>query len=404
MAHVHHRLVSFVEFCAKLTNSRLQTSHSTVSETKLASASATDCKREEAIDGRLCNDPHYLQCLACLLTYITQSLLHLISDSYQEISVDPFLFVFYIRNTLSDRAAMKSSAALSLLFLIPSIRAAALPQLVGSELESTSSSVKRDLSGNLAPRSPQPGSSELEDEGSESDNLPEAATLMADDPSLHPSSNLERDLPARSPQGPASNPGEFTDVGLSRVNPANHHSSEDSSSSSADNDPGLYTIVGGAKGVDPSSIDGASKMAHDGRHRMMEDEAEKEHHRPYSGSHHHWNGTHRKDGILAEFNSHGEHIVVYNGTHYPNGTSYSPANKTMDGGEILEEVVVDGDEVVVYNHTRHHHNRTGGPMATATGVWLPSGTAWIPSVTGKQHHRHHPKIPSEGDPGFEGPE
>ena len=347
---------------------------------------------------------------AYLLTYITvfsAPHLRILVDSYQEISVDLFLFVFFICNTLSDRAAMKSSAAVSLLFLIPSIRAAALPQLVGYELESTSSSVKRDLSGNLAPRSPQPGSSELGDEGSESENLPEAVTSMADDPSLHPSWNLERDLSARSPQGPASNPGEFTDVGLSRVNPANHHSSEDSSSSSADNDPGLYTIVGGAKGVDPSLIDGASKWAHDERHRMMEDEAKMEHHRHYSGSHHHWNGTHRKDGILTEFNSHGEHIVVYNGTHYPNGTSYSPANKTMDGGEMLEEVVVDGDEVVVYNQTRHHYyygNHTGGPMATATGVWLPSGTAWIPSGTGRPHHRHHRKIPGEGDPGFEGPE
>ena len=275
-----------------------------------------------------------------------------------------------------------SSAALSLLFLLPSIHAAALPQLIGAELESTSSSLKRDTSDNLVPHSPQPG-------------LPEAVASMTDDLSLNPSSNLKRDLSARSPQGPASNPGEFTDVGLSRVNPANHHSSADSPSSSST--------------PDGQEMDAASKMSHDGHREwddMVGEDAKTEHH-----GHHDWNGTHhehRKDGILAEFNSHGEHIVVYNGTSYPNGTSYSPANETMDGGKMLEAVVVDGDEVVVYrqpwNETRHHHqNHTGGgPMPTATGVWLPSGTGWIPSATGMPRH-HHRKVPSAADAGFRGP-
>ena len=237
---------------------------------------------------------------------------------------------------------------------------------------------------------------------------------MTDDPSLHASSNIKRELSARSPQGPASNPGEFTDVGLSRVNPANHGSSAgSSSSSSADDSQKLYTIT---SGFDSKIAHEALKMSQDGspgRDLMMGDEAKMEHHRHHNGSHHRtWNGTrhdHRKDGILAEYNTHGEHIVVYNGTHYSNGTSYSPANETMDGGKMLEKVVVDGDEVVVYqqpwndtrHHRHHHHNHTGGPMPTATGVWLPSGTAWIPSGTGRPHH--HRKVPSAAYAGFRGP-
>ncbi len=296
---------------------------------------------------------------------------------------------------------MKPSTVLSLLFLLPGIRGAALPQLIGSELESTSSPLKRDASGNLAPRSPQPGSSEQEDDGGKSDVLPEASASMTDDPSLDPSLKLE----PRNPQGPASNPGEFTDVGLSRVNPANHDFSADSSSSSSsstDDGQELYTITAGSKGFDASLISKISHERHPGWDVMEGDDAKDEHRRHRSGSH----DEHRKDGILAEFNSHGEHIVVYNGTHYPNGTSYSPANETMDGGKMLEEVVVAGDEVVVYrqpwNDTHHHHhNHTGAPMATATGVWLPSGTGWIPSGTGQP--RHHRKVPSAAYAGFRGP-
>ena len=309
------------------------------------------------------------------------------------------LQLLYLRNTLFARAAMKSSAAFSLLFLVPSIRAAAVPQLIGSELESTSSSLKRDISGNLAPRSPQPGSSDLGYEGSKPEFLPGVAG--ADDPSLDVSLNLNRDLSARSPQGPASNPGEFTDVGLSRVNPANHHSSADSSSSSsADNGQDLYTVTAGSKGFHSNLIKEALEKSRDGargRKFMMGDDAKLEHHRHHG---------HRKDGILNEFNSHGEHIVVYNGTHYANGTSYSPPNATMDGGKMLEKVVVDGDEVVVYrqpwNHTHHHHhNTTGGAAPTATGVWLPSGTGWIPSSTGRP--LRHRKVPSAAYAGFRGP-
>lgn len=267
---------------------------------------------------------------------------------------------------------MKSSATLSLLFLLPSIRAAAVPQLIGSELESTSSSLKRDASGNLAPRSAQPGSSEL-------------GSYITDDPSLGPSSDSKQHLSARGPQGPDSNPGEFIDIGLSRENPRNHHSSADSSSSSS------------------SSADDDKKMSHEGPPDwdvMMGDDGKSEHHR-------HHNGSRRKEGILTEFNSHGEHIVVYNGTHYPNGTHYSPANETMNGGQMLEALVVAGDEVVVYrqpwNDTRHHHhhNHTGGAGPTATGVWLPSGTGWIPSSTGRP--RHHRKVPSAAYAGFRGP-
>ncbi|CAD6583434.1 MAG: hypothetical protein ASARMPRED_001318 [Alectoria sarmentosa] len=301
---------------------------------------------------------------------------------------------------------MKSSVAISLLFLLPSIHAAALPQLVGDELESTSSSQKRDASGNLAPRSPKPG---FLNEDSEHEYLPEAAASRTDDPSLDPSLNLKRDLTARSPQGPASNPGEFTGVGLSRVNPANHDLSTDSSSSSSsvDNGQDFYTIKGGFG----HSVD-SSKMAHDGAPRkdhMMGDDAKMEYHRHHNGTHHRWNGTHhehRKDGILAEYDSHGEHIVVYNGTQYPNGTNYNPANETMDGGKMIAEVIIDGDEVVVYhqlwNETHHHHhNHTGGPMPTATGLWLPSGTGWIPSATGAPHH--HRKVPSAAYAGYRGP-
>lgn len=305
---------------------------------------------------------------------------------------------------------MKTSAALSLLFLLSNIRAAAVPKLIGSELESTSSSLKRDSSGNLTPRSPQPESSELD-------------AYMTDDPSLVPSSDLKQDLSARSPQGPDSNPGEFIDIGVSRANPGNHHSSADSSfSSSTENGQENDTVMAGSKDSDPSPVDGVSRKSHD-RHRppMMEDGDKFEHHRHYNdsrhhhnGSHHHdWNGTHhghRKDGILAEYNFPGEHVVVYNGTHYPNGTKYSPANETRDGGELLGEFVASGDEVVVYrqpwNESRHHHHHHHynysvllGP--TATGAWLPSGTGWIPSGTGRP--RHHRKVPSAAFAGFRGP-
>lgn len=333
--------------------------------------------------------------------------LHMIDSLFSTLHRNPrciSIHFIHLRNTLSDRAAMKSSAALSLLFFLPSIRAAAVPQLVGSELESTSSTLKRGTSGNLTPRSAQPGTSEVGYTGSKPE-LPQGIAVT-DDPSLDAPLDLERDLTARSPQGPASNPGEFIDPDLSRVNPANHDSSTDSSSSStADDGEKLYTITAGSTGFDPSLISGASKDEHLGRKLLMGDYAKAEHHH-----YHGWNRTHhanRTDGVLEEFNSHGEHIVVYNGTHYPNGTSYSPANKTMDGGKLLEKVVVAGDEVVVYsqpwNRTshHHHHNHTGGASPTATGVWLPSGTGWIPSAT--ERPRHHRKVPSAAYAGFRGP-
>lgn len=288
---------------------------------------------------------------------------------------------------------MKSSAALSLLFFLPSIRAAAVPQLVGSELESTSSTLKRDTSGNLTPRSPQPGSSELEFQGSKPNKSPETAVSLTDDPSLGLSTNSERDLSTRDPQGPASNPGEFTDVSLSRVNPAN----QDSSSVNGEK---LYTAKAGVGSI-KEALD-KLRDEHPGRKLLMGDDEKSEHHRHHDSNRTH--AAHRKDGILAEFNSHGEHIVVYNGTHYPNGTKYSPTNETMDGGQLLEETVVAGDEVVVYsrpfNRTRHHnhHNHTGGAAPTATGVWLPSGTGWIPSSTGRPK-----KVPSAAYAGFRGP-
>ena len=283
--------------------------------------------------------------------------------------------MYYTCNTLSDCAAMKSLATLSLLFLLPSIHAAALPHLIGSELESTSSSLKREASGKLVPRSPHPAAS------------------MTDDPSLDPSSKVMKDLSARSPQGPASNPGEFTDVGLSRYNPANRHAYSSSAGAGQD----MYTVTVEA---DP------------GKESMMVEGAKIGNHTHYNSSHNHKaNSTipgHRNDSILTEFNAHGEHFVVYNGTHYPNGTSYSPANKTANGGVILGDVIVAGDEVVVYSqprnetrHHRHHHNQTEGDMPTATGFWLPSGTGWIPS--GKGRPRNQRKVPRPGYAGFRGP-
>lgn len=278
---------------------------------------------------------------------------------------------------------MKSSAALSLLFLFPTLHAAALPQTIGSELESTTSTLKRDASGKLVPRFPRSGKT-----------LREAVISMTDDPPLGPSSNLKRELSARGPQGPVSNPGEFTGFDLSRANPANHHTSSNSSSSSP---------------ADTVNVD----RPPEGEDIMVEDIEVKYHGHHNSSRHRAWNSTyqeHHKEGILTEFNSHREHIVVYNGTHYPNGTSYSPANKTVNGGEILEKVVVAGDEVVVYrqpwNETRHHrhHRHNGTVESTApstTGVWLPSGTAWIPSGTGLP--RSHRKVPGPGDAGFRGP-
>ena len=273
---------------------------------------------------------------------------------------------------------MKFSAALYFLFFLSGIHAAAVPQLIGLEIESTSSSLKRDASGNLVPRSPRLGSSKSENGRTKRGILPDAAVPMADDPSLDPSSIMKRDIIARQPQGPASNPGEFTDVGLPRASVANYGSSANSSA---------------GNGGPP----GEGSM-------MVEVEPQR---------HHKWNSTrhkHRKEGILTEIYSHGEHIVVYNGTHYPNGTSYNPANETIDGAKLLEKVVIDGDEVVVYrepwntthhHHHRHHNNSTGGPMPTATGVWLPSGTGWIPSGTGRP--RHHRKVPSPAYAGFRGP-
>ena len=271
---------------------------------------------------------------------------------------------------------MKYWVNISWLFLFPSIHAAALPQLIRDELESTSSPLKRDAQGNLATRSPKPDFAEPESKSSKREYLPEAVASLTDDPSLDPFSNLKRDLSSRSPQGPRSNPGEFIGVGISRANPANHDTSSGSSSSSSS-----YS---------------------------EEDDGEKRHHRHHNSSHHYGlNGTHRehrKTGILAELNSHGEHIVVYNGTHFSNGTRYSPANTTMNGAKLINETVIDGDEIAIYRkpfNRHHHHNLTGGPMPTATGLWLPSGTGWIPSSTGKP--RHHRKVPSQDLAGFRGP-
>ena len=244
---------------------------------------------------------------------------------------------------------MKPSVAFSLLFLLPSIRAAALPQLVGDELESTSSSQKRDDSGNLAPRSPEP---DFLNKDNKDTYLAEAGPIKIDDSSRDNFLDLERDLSARSPQGPPSNPGEFTDVGLSRVNSAHHGSSADSSSlSSAGNGP------------EPDhNLDGEFlKMSGDGPPEMdlmMEDDPKMGDHRHHNGSHH--NGTH--------------HHHEWNGTH--------PAWNATD-------------------HHHHGHNDTWGPMPTATGAWFPSGTAWIPSGTGTP--RHHRKVPSAAYAGFQGP-
>lgn len=306
-------------------------------------------------------------------------------DLFQDVSIRFLVCIYPICNIHSRLTNMKISVAISLLFLLPSIRAAALPQLIGDELESTSSPLNRDARGNLAPRSPKPDFAELDHKSNKREALPKAVTSMADDPSLDPSFNLKRDVSSRSPQGPASNPGEFIGVGISRVNPANR----DTSSGSSD--------------------------------LLMEDDGEMRQHRHYNSSHHHrLNGKHRehqKTGILAELNSHGEHIVVYNGTHFSNGTRYSPANITIDGGKLINKTVIDGDEIAVYREpfNRHHHhhpqNLTGGlmptptgefmPTPTPTGVWLPSGTGWIPSGTGRP--RHHRKVPSQALAGFEGP-
>ena len=307
---------------------------------------------------------------------------------------------------------MKSSVAISLLFLLPRIRAAALPQLIGDELESASSPLKRDAQGNLIPRSPKPDFAELEYKSSKREILPEAVVAMTDDPSLDPSSNLKRDLSSRGPQGPASNPGEFIGVGISRVNPANHHtssgSSSSSSSSSEEDNQGINAVTNGAGVVVPSFVGEIGPPARD---LLMEDDGEMRHHRHHNSSYHHkMNGTHRehrKAGILAELNTHGEYIVVYNGTHFSNGTRYSPANTTIDGAKLINETVIDGDEIAVYrepfnrHHHHHPHNLTGGLMPTATGVWLPSGTGWIPSGTGRPHH--HRKVPSQALAGFRGP-
>ena len=294
---------------------------------------------------------------------------------------------------------MKSWVTISWLFLLPSIRAAALPQLIGDELESTSSPLKRDVQGNLATRSPKPDFAEPESTGSKREFLPEAVASMTDDPSLGPSSNLKRDLSARSPQGPDSNPGEFIGVGISRANPANHHTSSGSSSSSSSEE--------GNRGVDGVNNDSKVVVPI----VVTEDDGETRHHRHHNSSHHYKvNGTHREHrepGILGEFNSHGEHIVIYNGTHFPNGTRYSPANTTLDGGKLINETVIAGDEIAVYrepfnrHHHHHPHNFTGGPMPTPTGVWLPSGTGWIPSSTGRP--RYHRKVPSQDLAGFRGP-
>ena len=307
---------------------------------------------------------------------------------------------------------MKSLVAISLLFLLPSIRAAALPQLIGDELESTSSHFKRDARGNLAPRSPKPDFAELGYKGSKREALPKAVTSMADDPSLDPSFNLKRDVSSRSPQGPASNPGEFIGVEISRVNPANRDtssgSSSSSSSSSEEDNRGMGAVTNDSRVVVPIFIGEIGPPARD---LLMEDDGEMRQHRHYNSSHHHrLNGTHRehrKTGILAELNSHGEHIVVYNGTHFSNGTRYSPASTTIDGGKLINKTVIDGDEIAVYREpfNRHHHhhpqNLTGGLMPTPTRVWLPSGTGWIPSSTGRP--RHHRKVPSQTLAGFRGP-
>ena len=256
------------------------------------------------------------------------------------------LFINFTCGTLSDRAAMKSSATLSLLFLLPSIHALALPQLFDSP------------------------------------------------------STVERDLSARSPQGPTSNPGEFTGFDLSRANPANHPK---------------HSGTAGTGGQEDVNTNGGSYDSPPSREVVMLEVAH--HHNNNSSRHHRWNSTrhaHRKEGILTEFNAHGEHIVVYNGTHFPNGTSYSPANTTANGGTLLGEVVRAGDEIAVYrqpwNATRHHrhhhhHNQTVESNATpTTGIWLPSGTAWIPSSTGTGlPGRHHRKVPSSELAGFEGP-
>ena len=294
---------------------------------------------------------------------------------------------------------MKYSVTISLLFLLPSIRAAALPQLVSDELESTSSPLKRDAQGNLAPRSREPGFADPKSKGNKREVLSEAVASMADDPSLDPSSLLKRGLYSRSPQGPDSNPGEFIGVEYSRVNPANHHTSSGSSSSSSsgEGNRGIGGVTNDSNVVVPIVV--------------TEDDGEMRHHRHHNSSHHYGlDGTHREHrepGVLGELNAHGEHIVIYNGTHFSNGTRYNPANTTIDGGKLINETVIAGDEIAVYrepfnrHHHHHPHNLTGGPMPTATGVWLPSGTGWIPSSTGRP--RHHRKVPSQDLAGFRGP-
>ena len=173
---------------------------------------------------------------------------------------------------------MKSSGSLSLFLLLPSIHAAALPQLIGNGLASTLSSLKRDTSGNLAPRSPQPG-----------DIPPQAAASITDDPSLDPSSFINRAISARSPQGPDSNPGEFTGFDLSRNNPANHHPSSGPSSSAGSSED-RHNVTVDTNAVDPNAVDGTSGRHHDrapGREVMTVEGQEMGHHRYHNASRHH---------------------------------------------------------------------------------------------------------------------
>lgn len=204
---------------------------------------------------------------------------------------------------------MRSSVALSLLFLLPSIRAAALPQLVGDELESTSSSQKRDALGNLTPRSPESG---LLNKDSKDESLVKADASTIDDPSLGHSLNLERDISARDPQGTTSNPNSA------------------SLPSSADDDQEIDALD-----------EEFSKMSEDGPSGidlMMEDDSKVEHHLHHNGSHH--NGTHhhhhKGNGThpawnATDYHHHHHHNETWGpmptgtGAWFPTGTGWMPS-------------------------------------------------------------------------------
>jgi len=143
-------------------------------------------------------------------------------------------------------------------------------------------------------------------------------------------------LVARSPQGPASNPGEFTNVGLSNSNPANQEGATNSGSNAGSDY--VPVPVMDPVAVDPAMPSGATGVRH--HHRPSGRLP-----RPTGRPHNHHNGTgrwrqnHEPEVVEVDMEVEPDGKVAVEETLWTfNGTGWNSTNIPLPSGSIVGTV------------------------------------------------------------------